>query len=64
MLSTWLTVLLLLKVQDELSKNFDAEKVLKFILSLIFLLKMSRSFSKFISIISFKTKNNVAWLQQ
>ena len=62
MLSTWLTIFLLLEVQDKLNKNFDAEKASELILLLIFSLKISRSFLKFMNITSFKTENDVAWL--
>ncbi len=61
MLSTWLTVLLLLEIQDELSKNFNAEKVSELILSLISSSETSRSFLEFMNIISFETENDVAW---
>ncbi len=64
MLSTWLTVLLLLEVQDKSSKNSDAEKVSKLISSLISSSKTSRSFSEFMSIMNFKTEDDVTWLQE
>ena len=59
MLSIQLIILLLLKVQDELNKNSDAEKALKLILLLIFSSKMSRSFSEFMNIINFKTEDDI-----
>ncbi len=59
-----LIILLLLEVQDELNKNFDTEKALKLILLLIFLSKMFRSSSESTNVISFKTEDDVAWLQK
>ncbi len=64
MLSTWLIVLLLLEVQDESSKNFNVKKASKLILLLISSLKMFRLSSKSTDVMSFKTENNVAWLQE
>ncbi len=62
MLSIHFIILLLLEVQDELSKSSDAEKVLKLISSLISSSKMFKSSSKSTNVISFKTENDVTWL--
>jgi len=50
-----LIILLLLEVQDKLNKNFDVEKVLKFISSL----KMFKSSSKLTDVMSFKTEDDI-----
>jgi len=54
-----LIILLLLEVQDELNKNFDVEKVLKFISSFISSLKMFKSSSKLTDVMSFKTEDDI-----
>ncbi len=59
-----LIILLLLEVQDELNKNFDVEKVLKFISSFISSLKMFKSSSKLTDVMSFKTEDDITWLQK
>ena len=59
MLNMQLIILLLLEVQDELNKNFDVEKVLKFISSFISSLKMFKSSSKLTDVMSFKTEDDI-----
>ncbi len=61
MLSTWLIILLLLEVQDKLSKNSDAEKASELILSLISSLKTFRSSLESTDVMNFKTEDDITW---
>ncbi len=54
----------MLEVQDESSKNSDAERASKLISLLISSSETLRSFSEFMSVMSFKTENDVTWLQK
>ncbi len=61
MLSMWLIILLLLEVQDELSKSSDAEKASKLISSLISSSETFRSSSKLTDVVDFKTEDDIVW---
>jgi hypothetical protein len=59
MLSTRLIILLLLEVQDELSKNSDAERASELISSLIFSSKTFKSSSESTDVMSFETEDDI-----
>jgi len=54
----------LLKVQDELSKSFNAKKTSELILSLISSSETFKSSSESINVMSFKTEDNVTQSQR
>ena len=60
----WFIILLLLEVQDESSKSFDAERALELILLLISSSKTFRSSSESTDVVNFETEDDITWLQE